>query len=139
MGRVRVRGQPAAALLSPTGEIIDGWIGAAGGLLWGGLARIFVLDHVTWSVNSLCHTIGQRPYATGHKSTNLFLLALPSAGGSWHNNHHAHPGLACNDHRPWQLDPSAWVIRLLGVVGLAKDIRQLTAAEVDGRASSTNK
>ncbi len=113
------------AIPAAIGGAIDGWVGAAGGLLWGGLARIFVLDHVTWGVNSLCHTVGSRPYATHEHSTNLFWLALPSAGGSWHNNHHAHPALACNDHRPWQLDPSAWVIRLLGRLGLARDIRQL--------------
>lgn len=127
------------AIPAAIGGAIDGWVGAAGGLLWGGLARIFVLDHVTWGVNSLCHTVGSRPYATQEHSTNLFWLALPSAGGSWHNNHHAHPALACNDHRPWQLDPSAWVIRTLGRLGLAWDIRQLGAgARATGRAIPTD-
>ncbi|MFC3865203.1 acyl-CoA desaturase [Alcaligenes aquatilis] len=128
-------------LLIPTliGAAIDGWEGAIGGLLWGGFARIFILDHVTWGVNSLCHTFGRRPYSTNDRSTNLAWLALPSAGGSWHNNHHAHPALAYNDHRPWQLDPSAWVIRLLGRLGLAWDIRQLGKQKLAGTPLSESK
>nr|MBA3773530.1 acyl-CoA desaturase [Ramlibacter sp.] len=123
------------AIPAAIGGALGGWPGAAGGFLWGGLARIFVLDHVTWAVNSLCHTVGRRPYATKEHSTNLFWLALPSGGGSWHNNHHAHPALACNDYHPWQLDPSAWAIRLLGRLGLACDIRQLPASASSGPAS----
>jgi stearoyl-CoA desaturase (delta-9 desaturase) len=112
------------ALPAALGGLANGLPGMWGGLLWGGLARIFLLDQVTWAVNSLCHLVGTRPYAAGCHSTNLFLLAIPSGGGSWHNNHHAYPALACNDHRPWQLDPCAWIIRLLELVGLARDVRR---------------
>ena len=96
---------------------------AVGGLLWGGFARVFVLDHVTWGVNSLGHTLGRRPHRTRDGSRNLAFLALMSAGGSWHNNHHARPNLAHNGHRFWQLDPAGAAIRLLDLAGLVEDAR----------------
>ena len=65
--------------------------GAATGLLWGGLVRIFFVHHVTWSVNSVCHFFGTRRFDTDDRSTNVFWLALPSLGESWHHNHHAFP------------------------------------------------
>lgn len=113
-------------LLIPTaiGAALSGVEGALGGLLWGGLARIFLLDQVTWAVNSIGHTFGQRPNATRDTSGNIFWLALLSAGGGWHNNHHANPALAHNDYHFWQIDTTAWVIRLLGVLGLVWEIRQ---------------
>ena len=111
---------PAAA-----GWATGGIRGAVGGLLWGGFARMFVLDHVTWGINSLGHTFGHRPHRTRDSSRNLALLALVSAGGSWHNNHHARPNLAHNGHAPWQLDPTGAVIRLLEHAGLAEDVRYL--------------
>jgi len=116
----------AIGIAMPTalGAVFGGIQGMWGGLLWGGLARIFILDQVTWSVNSLCHLVGSRPYAAGRHSTNLFLLAIPSGGGSWHNNHHAYPALACNDHHPWQIDPSAWIIRALELLGLAHEVKR---------------
>ncbi|HDR8964231.1 TPA: acyl-CoA desaturase [Burkholderia vietnamiensis] len=110
----------AGALLAPAGQAL---IGAVGGFLWGGLARIFLLDQSTWAVNSLCHTIGTRPHATRDHSRNLGLLAIVSVGGAWHNNHHAQPAFANNDHAFWQLDPSAWVIRLLDALGLVTEVR----------------
>lgn len=106
------------------GGMLSGINGAIGGLLWGGLARIFLLDQVTWAVNSLGHTIGKRPNRTRDTSGNIGWLALLSAGGSWHNNHHASPGLANNDFHFWQIDITAWVIRFLGLVGLVWDIRK---------------
>lgn len=118
-------------LLIPTavGAAINGMDGAIRGLLWGGLARIFLLDQVTWSVNSLGHTFGRRPHSTRDTSGNIGLLALISAGGGWHNNHHAHPALAHNDFHLWQLDITAWVIRFLGLTGLAWDIRRRQHSE----------
>ncbi|MCW7541933.1 acyl-CoA desaturase [Aquabacterium sp. A7-Y] len=107
----------------------SGWRDAVGGLLWGGFARIFLLQHATWAINSLGHRVGGRPHPTRDDSRNIALLALPTLGGSWHNNHHAHPGLACNDERPWQLDPSAWFIRALEAAGLVWDVRRAPRAE----------
>ncbi len=113
-------------LLIPTliGALFGGIEGALGGFLWGGLARIFLLDQVTWAVNSIGHTFGQRPNTTRDTSGNIFWLALLSAGGGWHNNHHANPALAHNDYHFWQIDTTAWVIRLLGGLGLVWEIRQ---------------
>jgi stearoyl-CoA desaturase (Delta-9 desaturase) len=97
--------------------------GAVGGLLWGGLARIFLLDHVTWGVNSIGHTLGNRPYRTRDNSHNVAMLAGLSVGGSWHNNHHAQPALAHNRHTFWQVDAVGAVIRLLDRLNLVSDVR----------------
>ncbi|WP_281287657.1 acyl-CoA desaturase [Streptomyces griseofuscus] len=109
---------------------LAGWLlsgetthGAVGGLLWGGLARIFLLDHVTWAVNSIGHTIGHRPYRTRDTSRNVAPLAAISVGGSWHNNHHARPSLAHNRHNLLQIDPTGAVIRALDALGLVHDAR----------------
>ncbi|MCP9943734.1 acyl-CoA desaturase [Streptomyces somaliensis] len=91
--------------------------------MWGGLARIFLLDHVTWAVNSVGHTLGNRPYRTRDNSGNVAPLAALSVGGSWHNNHHARPGLAHNRHGPWQIDPTGTVIRAMDRLGLVSDAR----------------
>ena len=78
---------PALAGFLLTGTLL----GALTGLLWGGLVRIFFVHHVTWSVNSVCHFLGSRRFDTDDRSTNVFWLALPSLGESWHHNHHAFP------------------------------------------------
>lgn len=124
------------ALPTAVGGAIGGLDGAVRGLLWGGLARIFLLDQVTWAVNSLGHTFGSQPNKTRDQSRNIALLALLSAGGGWHNNHHANPALAHNDYHFWQIDTTAWVIRLLGLAGLTWDIRQRSdAAQPEGAQS----
>ena len=92
------------------------------GLLWGGAVRLFVLQHVTFSINSICHVFGRRRFRTSDESRNVFWLALPSFGESWHNNHHAFPTSACHGLDRWQLDPSALVIRGLEACGLAWDV-----------------
>jgi stearoyl-CoA desaturase (Delta-9 desaturase) len=92
------------------------------GLLWGGLVRMFILHHVTYSINSLCHFFGRRDYDTGDHSRNLAWLAPFSFGESWHNNHHAFPTSARHGLRLWQIDVSAWVIWLLEKTGLAWDV-----------------
>jgi len=89
-------GVAALGLLIPAGlgYLIDGTLkGALTGLLWGGFVRIFMLHHVTWSINSVCHFFGRRRFAVEDHSTNVFWLALPSFGESWHHNHHALPAL----------------------------------------------
>ncbi len=100
--------------------------GAARGLLWGGLVRVFLLHHVTWSINSVCHFMGARRFATDDHSTNVFWLALPSLGEAWHHNHHAFPRSARHGLRAWELDPSDWVIRGLERVGLATNVVRIT-------------
>ncbi|MGB0120630.1 MAG: fatty acid desaturase [Solirubrobacterales bacterium] len=113
------------SLAIPTlaGYLVSGTLaGAAMGLLWGGLVRIFFVHHITWSINSICHFLGTRQFETDDKSTNVFWLALPSFGEAWHNNHHAFPRSAEHGLKKWQLDPSAWVIWSLEKVGLAKKV-----------------
>ncbi|MBX5468478.1 MAG: acyl-CoA desaturase [Thermoleophilaceae bacterium] len=109
---------PFAAGWLLTGELS----GAVTGLIWGGLVRVFLLHHVTWSVNSVCHFHGRRRFATEDRSTNVFWLALPSLGESWHHNHHAFPRSARHGLRWWELDLSALVIAALRRLGLARDV-----------------
>ena len=82
-----------------------------------------VLHHSTWSINSICHTLGERPFRTRDKSTNVWPLALISMGESWHNLHHADPTAARHGVDRWQIDTSAEVIRGLEKLGLATDVR----------------
>ena len=81
------------------------------GALWGGAVRIFLLHHVTWSINSVCHFFGSRRFEVDDHSTNVFWLAPLSFGESWHHNHHAFPRSAMHGLRWWEVDPTAWVIR----------------------------
>jgi stearoyl-CoA desaturase (Delta-9 desaturase) len=98
------------------------WFAGLTGLLWGGLVRILVLHHVTYSINSLCHFFGRQPFDTGDHSRNLAWLAPLSMGESWHNNHHAFPTSAAHGLRWWQIDVSALVIRGLEKCGLAWNV-----------------
>ena len=87
---------------------------------------MFVLHHVTFSINSLCHTFGRRRFATDDESRNLAWLALPSMGEAWHNNHHAFPTSYRHGLRAWEIDPSALVIRALEATRLAWDVTVIT-------------
>lgn len=100
------------------------WRGAACGLLWGGFARIFFANHLTyWCINSVTHGVGKRAYRTSDRSTNLSVLALVTLGQSWHNNHHAFPWSAVMGHRPGQIDPGAWILRLFRRFGWVHDMK----------------
>jgi len=129
---------PALAGFLLTGTLL----GAATGLLWGGLVRVFFVHHVTWSVNSICHFMGTRRFAVEDHSTNVFWLALPSLGESWHHNHHAFPRSAVHGLRRWELDPSALVIATMERLGLAWNVvriaperqqEKLTGSDAAGR------
>ena len=118
------------------GYLVSGTIGgAATGLLWGGLVRIFFVHHVTWSVNSVCHYFGTRRFATEDRSTNVFWLALPSLGESWHHNHHAFPRSAVHGLRRWEIDPSAWIIGALEKLGLAWNVVRISPERQAQRAA----
>jgi stearoyl-CoA desaturase (Delta-9 desaturase) len=106
------------------------------GLLWGGGVRLFVLHHATYSINSICHVFGRRRFATDDESRNVFWLAVPSLGESWHNNHHAFPTSAAHGLRRRELDLSALVIRGLESCGLAWDVKRATPDRQERKAVS---
>jgi len=109
------------------GMLIGGSV-AAGleGLLWGGAVRIFLLHHVTYSINSLCHFFGRRRFATDDHSRNLLWLAPFSFGEAWHNNHHAFPTSAFHGMARGELDLSGVVIAALERVGLVWDVQRVS-------------
>ncbi|WBB70840.1 acyl-CoA desaturase [Micromonospora sp. WMMD812] len=123
----------ALTLVAPAvmgGLITWSWWGAVTAFFWAGLVRVAVLHHVTWSVNSICHMIGERPFAARDKSANFWPLAVLSMGEAWHNLHHADPTCARHGVRPGQVDISARVIWLLEKAGMAYDVRWPTPARL---------
>jgi stearoyl-CoA desaturase (delta-9 desaturase) len=113
-------------LLIPTvlGGLLTGtWTGAFLGFIWGGLVRIFFVHHATWSINSVCHLWGRRPFKSRDLSRNNFLFGVVGLGEGWHNNHHAFPASARHGLRWWELDVSYLVIEALRLVGLAWRVR----------------
>ena len=100
---------------------IGGWTG----LLWGGLVRMFYVHHITWSVNSVCHTFGKRTFETTDRSRNQWTVGLLALGEGWHNNHHAFPRSAIHGLDRWQFDASAWLIASLERLGLARDVQRI--------------
>ena len=116
----------ATSLLAPAalGALITwSWMGAVTAFFWASLVRVALLHHVTWSINSICHTIGERPYASRDKSANFWPLALLSFGESWHNSHHADPTCARHGVDRGQLDISARTIWLFEKLGWASQVR----------------
>jgi len=117
---------PALVGLLLTGDV---W-GALSGFLWGGLARMFVVQNVTWSVASASHRFGSAPFETGDESRNLIWTALPSFGSGYQNNHHAFPHSAFLGLRWWELDVAAWAIRALACLGLARGLKRPSPEEL---------
>jgi stearoyl-CoA desaturase (Delta-9 desaturase) len=108
--------------------------GAVRGLLWGGLVRLFISFHATCSINSITHTFGRRPFNTPEHSTNLALLAVPTFGEGWHNNHHAFPSSARLGLRWWQIDLGYIVIKAMQQAGLVWNVKYPTEAAWHQRA-----
>jgi stearoyl-CoA desaturase (delta-9 desaturase) len=118
------------------GWLIGGDLRAAlTGLLWAGLVRVTLLQHVTWSVNSLCHLLGNRPFTTRRfdRATNLWPLAVLSFGESWHNLHHADPTCARHGVDRHQIDLSAVLIKAFERLGWVTNVRWPTSARVEAR------
>ena len=108
--------------------------GAVSAFLWGSLVRIFMLHHVTWSINSICHFYGRRPFETTDYSTNNWVLSLVSFGESWHNNHHAFPTSAVHGIGRWQFDASAFVIRSLERLGWARNVKRVSEKQLKAKS-----
>jgi stearoyl-CoA desaturase (delta-9 desaturase) len=116
----------ALGLLLPAvlgGVITLTWAGVWTALIWGGLVRVFLVHHVTWSVNSVCHLWGTRPYRSDDHSRNNYLFGVLALGEGFHNTHHAFPTSARHGLRWWQIDISYYVIRGLALVGLAWNLK----------------
>jgi stearoyl-CoA desaturase (delta-9 desaturase) len=130
----------AASMLVPPmvgGLVTWSWLGALTAFFWGSLVRVALLHHVTWSINSVCHVFGAEQFSTRDKSRNVWWLAIPSFGESWHNLHHADPTCARHGALRGQPDPSARVIRWFERLGWAYDVRwpnqsRLAAKRVTG-------
>jgi stearoyl-CoA desaturase (delta-9 desaturase) len=105
--------------------------GAATALFWAGLVRVALLHHVTWSINSICHMFGHRPFAARDRSANVWWLALASFGESWHNLHHADPTCARHGVKRGQIDMSARVIWAFEKFGWAHSVRWPTRRRLD--------
>jgi stearoyl-CoA desaturase (delta-9 desaturase) len=113
------------------GGLLTGtWKGAITGLVWGGLVRLFFNHHVTWSVNSICHVFGSRPFTAQDRSTNNWVLALPSLGEAWHHNHHVFPTSAFHGLGWRQIDLSGLVIAVWEKLGLVRNVRRPTAEQI---------
>ena len=126
----------AVSVLTPA--VIGGlwsmsWQGAATAFFWGSLVRIGLLHHVTWSINSICHAIGERPFASRDKSANVWWLAVLSMGESWHNLHHADPTCARHGVDRRQLDSTARTIWVFERLGWASDVRWPRPERLDGK------
>lgn len=109
------------------------WWGALMGFLWSGLVRIFLTHHITWSVNSVCHLWGSRPYRTGDESRNNPIVGVLALGEGWHNNHHAFPTSARHGLAWWQFDSSYLFIKGLELFGLARDVRVPPKSRMSGK------
>jgi stearoyl-CoA desaturase (Delta-9 desaturase) len=121
----------------------DGWVSALGAFLIGGVARVVFLQHCTFCINSLCHAFGQRPYSSQCSARDSFLLALVTFGEGYHNYHHEFQHDYRNGVKPWQFDPTKWIIWTFSRVGLASKLRRvpqerIQRAERQERAKSAN-
>ena len=119
--------------LALTGSI---W-GGITALLWGAFARIFFLHHVTWSINSVCHFYGKRPFRNGDYSTNNWALSILSFGESWHNNHHAFPTSAIHGLGRGQIDLSARLISIFKSFGWASAVKVASAKQLASKAQAS--
>ena len=135
---------PAWVALSMLGPPLVGglwswsWQGALTAFFWGSLVRVAVLHHVTFAINSVCHISGRAPFDSKDESRNVWWLALPSMGESWHNFHHCEPFSARHGVGPFEIDTSAAVIRILELLHLARDVRWPDEAVIERRRVAIN-
>jgi stearoyl-CoA desaturase (Delta-9 desaturase) len=128
------------ALPAAAGFLFTGTLAGAGiALLWGGAVRIFLVHHMTFAINSLCHFVGRRLFDTDDHSRNVFWLAPLSMGESWHNNHHAFPTSAFHGLRRWQLDLGGWVIRGLEAARLAHNVQRVSPERMERKLHPTSR
>jgi len=110
---------------------LGGWTG----LVWGGFVRIFLMNHVTWSVNSICHTFGKKDFQTTDESRNHWVVGLLALGEGWHNNHHAFPKSAFHGLKWWQVDGSGLLIALMEKLGLVWKVERVSPKALQAKES----
>lgn len=120
------------------GLVTGSWMGVLLGFIWGGLARVFFVHHITWSINSVCHIWGSRTYQSHDESRNNVVFGVLGLGEGWHNNHHAFPTSARHGLTWWQIDISYIIIRAMAMVGLASDIRVPSEERLAAKRIKTN-
>jgi stearoyl-CoA desaturase (delta-9 desaturase) len=113
--------------------LIAGWEG----LVWGGLFRQFAVQNVTFSINSVCHRYGSRPFQTRDLSTNNWVLGILGLGEGWHNNHHAFPGSAFHGLRWYEPDGSGYLIRGLRALGLVWGVKCPSPGQIAARRAES--
>ena len=118
------------------GLIAQSWEGALTGLLWGGFVRLFVVNHATGAVNSVCHVIGGQRFPTGDYSGNVMILMPLTFGESWHNNHHAFPTSPRHGLRWWEIDPAWMFIWTMEKLGLARNVVRISREKQDAKLAS---
>jgi len=126
-------------VISLAGPALLGWwitgtgLGAWLGFLWGGLVRVLLCHHITWSINSICHVWGKREFETPDLSRNNLIMGVLAVGEGWHNNHHAFPSSARHGLKWWQFDLSWIVIRTLELMRLAWNVRLPSKEAMDAK------
>ena len=112
------------------GWLAGGWTGALGGLLLAGVTRVFFVHHMTFFINSLCHTLGRRPYSTRCTARDSAVMAWLTFGEGYHNFHHEFQHDYRNGAKPWQFDPTKWCIWVLSRVGLVRQLRRVSDEKI---------
>lgn len=112
------------------GGLYNGWVGALGGFLIGGVTRLVCVQHCTFLINSLCHTLGNRPYDSETSARDSWLMAIFTFGEGYHNYHHSFQHDYRNGVKPWQWDPTKWAIWTLKKLGLASDLRTVPEEKI---------
>jgi stearoyl-CoA desaturase (Delta-9 desaturase) len=120
----------AFVLPAVVGFIWGGWIAALGAFLIAGVARIVVLQHCTFCINSLCHYLGERPYSSKCSARDSWLMAIVTLGEGYHNYHHEFQYDYRNGVKPWQFDPTKWVIWTLARLGLARKLHRVPEEKI---------
>ena len=120
----------AFVLPSVAGYCWGGWRSALGGLLLAGVARVVALQHATFCINSLCHTIGKRPYSSKCSARDSWITAIMTFGEGYHNYHHEFQHDYRNGVKPWQFDPTKWIIWTLSRLGLASSLRRVPSERI---------
>ena len=113
------------------------WMGVLLGFIWGGLVRIFIVHHITWSINSVCHIWGTQPFDTHDHSKNNVIMGVFAFGEGWHNNHHAFQASARHGLRWWELDLSYIIIWVMEKLGLVYDVRIPSKSRVSAKLKKT--